>query len=420
MRSTRTLASVLVAVLATAGCGGGAPSAASPTAEPAATGSATPTATPTASPTAVPTATLPAAADVQGLLDAKRADYGAPGALAVLVRDGERSWASSGVADLDDAPITESTRFRIASITKPIVAALVLDAVARGEMALDDVVGDLLPEVVPDVLRPEPPVTVRQLLDHTSGIYDESNGVASQDQLEADIAALADPDLRAEAQADLAQALAGTPVIASDRLIVALSETHDRYFTPGDGYHYSNTNYQLAAMVLEAVTGTPFADLLRSRIVEPLELKRTTIAPPETASPELRGYGTSATDSSLVDLTDDLTWFGNGGNGGIISTADELLTVMQAIVGERLLPAELLADMKSPTSMSLGSYGLGLATYKLSCGTFYGHEGGVNGTASIAIVSPDGADGVVVALNLRSGEDPGLPALADDMLCAGR
>jgi CubicO group peptidase (beta-lactamase class C family) len=153
----------------------------------------------------------------------------------VLVRDGERSWASSGVADLDATPITESTRFRIASITKPIVAALVVDAVDRGEVALDDVVGDLVPDLVPDVLRPEPQVTVRQLLDHTSGIYDESNGVASQDQLEADIAALADPDLRAEAQADLAQALAGTPVIASDRLIVALSETHDRHFAPGAG-----------------------------------------------------------------------------------------------------------------------------------------------------------------------------------------
>ena len=412
MRSTRTLASVIVAVLATAGCGGGAPSAASPTAEPAATGSATPT----ASPTAVPTATPAAAADVQGLLDAKRAEYGAPGALVVLVRGGERSWASSGVADLDDTPITESTRFRIASITKPIVAALVVDAVDRGEVSLDAIVGELLP----GALRADPPVTVRQLLDHTSGIYDESNGIASQDQLEADIAALAEPDLRAEAQAALAQALAGTPVVASDRLIVALSETHDRYFAPGAGYHYSNTNYQLAAMVLEKVTGKPIAELLARRIVEPLGLERTTIAPPDTASPELRGYGTSATDSSLADLTDDLTWFGNGGNGGIISTADELLTVMQAIVGERLLPAELLAEMRSPTSMSLGSYGLGLATYKLSCGTFHGHEGGVNGTASIAIVSPDGADGVVIALNLRSGEDPRLPALADDMLCAGR
>lgn len=63
------------------------------------------------------------------------------------------------------------------------------------------------------------------------------------------------------------------------------------------------------------------------------------------------------------------------------------------------------------------SYGLGLATYNLSCGTFHGHEGGVNGTASIAMVSPDATDGVVIALNLRSGEDARLNALADQMLC---
>ena len=397
---------VVTVLLSVAACAGGASTAPSPTADLSAEPSA---ATPsrTATPTPAPTPS------VQAVLDAARRAYGAPGALAVLARDGGRTFAASGTADTAGTPITEDSRFRIASITKPIVAALVLDAVNQGEVALDDVVGGMLP----GVLRTEPPVTVRQLLAHTSGIYDESNGVGSQDDLDADIAALADSDLRAEAQADLALALAGKPVIASDRLIVALSETHDRDFTPGGGYHYSNTNYQLAAMVLEAVTGTPIADLLRSRIVEPLELERTTIAPPDTASPELRGYGTNETDSSLVDVTDDLTWFGNGGNGGIISTADELLAVMQAIVGERLLPAELLAEMRAPTPMSLGSYGLGLVTYHLSCGTFYGHEGGVNGTASIAMVSPDGADGVVIALNLRSGEDPRLPALADSLLC---
>lgn len=406
---------VAAAMMSLAGCAGGATTAPTLAPTPAATSMPAPE-----PPAPTPAPTTAATPTVQALLDAARRDYGAPGALAVLVRDGERTFAASGTADLDGTLITESTRFRIASITKQIVAALVLDAVARGEVALDDVVGDLLPDLIPAILRAEPPVTVRQLLTHASGIYDESNGIASQDQLEADVAALADPDLRAEAQADLARALAGKPVIASDRLIVALSETHDRYFAPGDGYHYSNTNYQLAAMVLEKTTGTSITDLLRSRIVEPLGLERTTIAPPDMASPELRGYGTSAGDGSLVDLTDDLTWFGNGGNGGIISTPDELLTVMQATIGGRLLPAELVAEMRSPTSMSLGSYGLGLATYSLSCGTFYGHEGGVNGTASIAVVSPDGEDGVVIALNLRSGDDPRLPALADLMLCTGR
>jgi D-alanyl-D-alanine carboxypeptidase len=351
-------------------------------------------------------------AGVQELLDAKRAEYGAPGALAALVRDGERTWASSGVADVGDTPITESARFRIASITKPIVAALVVDAVDRGEVSLDAIVGELLP----GVLRPDPPVTVRQLLDHTSGIFDETNSITSEEDLLADIARL-DPTLRAEAEAIRQKALAGEQVIAPDRLMVALSETHERYFMPGSGHHYSNTNYQLAAMVLEAVTGKPLGALLAARVVEPLRLSLTTIAPPDLGSPELRGYGTSATDGSLVDLTDDLSLFGNGGNGGIISTADELLAMLRAIVSGELLPAGLVAEMKKP---SREYYGLGLATYRLTCGTFYGHEGGVNGTASIAIVSDDGADGVVIALNLRSGEDPRLPALADAMLCAGR
>jgi D-alanyl-D-alanine carboxypeptidase len=404
---------VAAAILTLAGCAGGATVPPSPDPSPSAEpSSATATPVPTPSATGASTETP----DVAAILDAARRDYGAPGALALLVRDERERFAALGTADTAGTPMGEDTRFRIASITKPIVAAHVLDAVDRGEVSLDAVVGDLLP----GVLRADPPVTVRQLLDHTSGIYDESNGIASQDQLQADIAALADPDLRAEAQAALEKALAGEPVIASDRLIVALSETHDRYFAPGAGYHYSNTNYQLAAMVLEAATGQPLDRLLRARVIDPLGLQLTTIAPPDLGSPELRGYGTSTEDGSLVDVTDDLTWFGNGGNGGIISTPDELLTVMQAIVGGRLIPAELVAEMRSPTSMSLGSYGLGLATYKLSCGTFYGHEGGVNGTASIAMVSPDGADGVVIALNLRSGEDPRLPALADSLLCGGR
>jgi CubicO group peptidase (beta-lactamase class C family) len=349
--------------------------------------------------------------DIQSLLDTRREAYGAPGALALLARGDSRWFASSGTADTAGTPITEATRFRIASITKPIVAALVLDAVDRGEVALDDVVGDLLPRTV----RADPPITVRQLLDHTSGVFDVTNEQATVESLRADIASLPDPQIRAEAQAALDNSLAGLQVIAPARVIVALSELHDRYFTPGSGHHYSNTGYQLAGMVLEEITDRPLPDLLNERIVTPLGLQHTTLAPPDTASPEFRGYGTSAEDGSLVDVTDDLLSFGNGANGGVISTADELLTTLRAIVGGRLLPEDLTAQMKEPTRES---YGLGLATYYLSCGIFHGHEGGVNGTASIAMVSPDAMDGVVIALNLRGGQDPRLPELADQMLCA--
>jgi D-alanyl-D-alanine carboxypeptidase len=363
--------------------------------------------TTTATSTSVVTST--ASADRQAALDQQRETYGSPGALAVVRLNGE-SWVGfSGAADTDGTEITDRTTFRIGSVTKPIVAALVLDAAARGELSLDDIVS----EILPGDLRSEPPISVRMLLDHTSGVFDEGN----EGDIEADIEALTDPELRASA-VDLADRYySGENVIAPDRLLVALAETHERYFAPGSGCHYSNINYQLAGMVLERATGVSVADLLQSRIAAPLELERTTIAPPDIASPDMRGYEISETDGSLVDLTDDLISFGNGGNGGIISTGDELLTVMQAIVAGRFLPAASVADMKTATEQSGLTYGLGLATYDLSCGTYFGHGGSVNGTVSIALVTPDGSGGVVIAFNLRDARDPELLQLADDLLC---
>jgi D-alanyl-D-alanine carboxypeptidase len=398
MRHRRVLVLGLAAATATLAACGGPARAPSPAATSTSTGERIEATTTTGQPISI-----------AALLATERRWYPAPGALAIA-RLGTGTWSGqSGAADLAGTPITDSTRFRIASITKPIVAALVLDAVERGQVSLDDEVGDLLPGVV----RPGPPVTVRMLLDHTSGIFDEGN----EGDPVADVEQLTDGTLRAEA-ADLSQRYAaGEQVIASDRLLVALAETHDRYFGPGEGYHYSNVNYQLAAMVLQEATGATVDELLRSRITEPLGLLHTTIAPPDVASPELRGYLTSSTDGSLTDVTDDLVAFGNGGNGGIISTADELLTILQAIVSGELVGDELVADMRSPTSQSADSYGLGLATYHLTCGTFHGHEGNVNGTASIGIVSAAGTDGTVIALNLGNGEDPMLPVLADQLLC---
>jgi D-alanyl-D-alanine carboxypeptidase len=141
-----------------------------------------------------------------------------------------------------------------------------------------------------------------------------------------------------------------------------------------------------------------------------------TIAPPDTASPELRGYGQAASDGSLVDQTDGLGWFGNGGNGGIIATPDDLLSAMQAIVGGAYLRPDLTTAMLTP---STGSYGLGIGSYQFPCGTVYGHQGGVNGTASIAVASTDGRDGVVIAFNLRGSGDPDLVTLAQDLVCGG-
>jgi D-alanyl-D-alanine carboxypeptidase len=175
-------------------------------------------------------------------------------------------------------------------------------------------------DLVPGLLAEDPPVTVRMLLAHTSGIFDETNNLDIID----DIALLTDPAQIAEANELAARYAAGESVLVPDSLLVALAEAHGRDFPSGTDYGYSNLNYQVAAIVLEAVTAQPIAELLRERIVEPLGLEHTTMAPPDLASPEFRGYGTDVDDGSLVDITDDLTLAGNGASGGVVSTADEL------------------------------------------------------------------------------------------------
>ena len=341
-------------------------------------------------------------------LDEFRLHHPVPGALA-YVSVGEAAWfGTSGAASTSGASITSETTFRVGSITKPVVAALILDAVGRGELELDVPLGRLVPELA----HPHAPVTIRMVLAHTSGVFDEGNEGDPVD----DVTLLPDPGLLAEAQALGDAYRAGTQVVASDRLLISLAETHDRYFPPGTGFAYSNVNYQVAVRALEASTGYTLSDLLEERLDDPLGLEQTTVAPPDLSSPDFRGYHVG--DDGLRDVTDDLLAFGNGGNGGVISTAPDLVVLLRHIIGGDALDPELVRLLTTPTAESGGTYGLGIATYHLTCGTFFGHAGSVNGTQSIALVSPDATTAVVVAINGRRNEDPGLAAVADDLVCA--
>jgi D-alanyl-D-alanine carboxypeptidase len=359
-------------------------------------------------PTTAPSPTADPVSRIATLLEEERQRNGAPGMLALVRQGGATFFASAGTADIAGAPIAETTRFRIASITKPIVGALVLLAVRDGLFGLDDTVGDLLP----GVLRDEPPVTVRQLLSHTSGVFDEGN----DGNPITDVDNIADAQLREEGQALLRDYEAGHEVMASDRLIVALAETHNRYNAPGAAYHYSNVGYQVLGMILERATGQALADLLQTQIVEPLGLTHTSLAPTDSSTPDMHGYQPGM-NNELVDTSDELSWFGNGANGGVISTPEELFTIMDAMVSGRLLGAELTAEMQE---VHLAEYGLGIGRYSLTCGIFYGHEGNVSGTRSIAVVSAETGDGVVVALNVNANPDPRLGALADTLVCMPR
>lgn len=356
--------------------------------------------------------TTSAAQAMQLVLDDARDDSGAPGALALVRADGEEWFGTSGAADLDGSPISAATRFRIGSITKTVTSALVLDAVARGELSLDDTIQSW----VPGVLADEPAITIRMLLAHTSGIFN----VGDEGDVAADITRIDDPSLRQQAQDLLERYLAGEAVLVPDLVWIAVARTHPLYFEPGSGHHYSNVNYQLAAMALEAATGQDLASLVRERLAGPLELSSMVTAPADPDLPDLRSYTKDPATGALVDTTTDLLAVGNGGSGGIISTAGDLLDLLQAIVSGDLLPASLVAEMIAPTAPSNGTYGLGVVTFVLKCGDYLGHGGAIAGTHALALVSPDGATGLVLAVNLRGDPDPNLLAAAEELICDTR
>ena len=294
-----------------------------------------PTATASTGPPAIS-----AAQAMQHVLDNARDESGAPGALALVRSRGEEWFGTSGAADLDGSPISAATRFRIGSITKTVTSALVLDAVARGELSLDDTIQSWVPGVIAD----EPAITIRMLLAHTSGIFN----VGDEGDVAADIARIDDPDLRQQAQDLAARYLAGEAVIVPDLVWIAVARTHPLYFEPGTGHHYSNVNYQLAAMALEAATGQDLASLVQERLAGPLGLSSIGTAPADLGLPDLRSYTKDPATGALVDTTTDLLALGNGGSGGIVSTAGDLLDLLEAIVSGDLLPARLRGGDDGP------------------------------------------------------------------------
>jgi D-alanyl-D-alanine carboxypeptidase len=178
--------------------------------------------------------------------------------------------------------------------------------------------------------------------------------------------------------------------------------------------------YQVVAQVLEQISsGLHLGVLLEQRLVIPHGFESMSMAPYDTTSPELRGL--DVTYQEATDTTDDLVTFGNGGNGGLLTTADDLAAFFRLLLGGGIVTPAGLESMLSPSaaSVALGApYGLGVASYELDCGTFYGHGGSVNGTVSIALSDRTGERVAVVAYNTRrGGADPGLVDLAEILLC---
>src|SRR5262249_3493681 len=261
--------------------------------------------------------------------------------------------AAGGLASLQPpAAMQPSDRFRVASVTKTFVATLVLRLAAQGRLRLSDPVERWLPGLVPNGGS----ITLRELLNHTSGLYHYIEDETWQKE------EVANPGRQ------------WTP-----RELVAFATSHPPLFPPGTDWSYSNTNYVLLGLVVEAVTAEPLDQELQDQLFRPLALGSTSFAiGTAIAGTYAHGYlgsasglvaaGTLLDVSTLVDPS--FLWAA----GAIVSNGDNLTRFFALLLKGRVLPRAQLKAMKTASGASV-TYGLGLRLGVTECGEAFGHDG---------------------------------------------
>ncbi|XUL88149.1 serine hydrolase domain-containing protein [Streptomyces galilaeus] len=315
---------------------------------------------------------------------------GVPGVTAT-VKDGGTTWsATAGVGNLRTGkPRSADDRYRVGSITKAFVSTVLLQLEAEGRLSLDDTVEKWLPGTVHGNGNDGTKVTVRQLLNHTSGIYNYTQ----------------DDDFgRAYFTKDgFFQHRYDTKTPAD---LVAIAMSHKPDFAPGTSWHYSNTNYVLAGMVIQKVTGHSYATEIRDRIINPLHLKATSLPGTKVTVPSPSSHAYSKLAEETTGPTYDVTKLNPSiasSAGEMISSSADLDRFYGALLGGKLLPAKQLKEMQttvpagdSPTTR----YGLGISDIKLPCGVhLWGHDGGIHGSSSVVVATADGRHSLAFNFN---------------------
>jgi D-alanyl-D-alanine carboxypeptidase len=273
----------------------------------------------------------------------------------------------STVATAGTPPPAAGQRFRIGSVTKTFTATLVLQLVDQKRIGLDDPVGRYLPGVIPAGGT----ITIRELLQHRSGLANYTDYSSWMDQAEPS------PSIR---PIDALRFAASRPLL----------------FAPGSQWAYSNTNYIALGLVIEKVTGRPFGQELQQRILKPLALSRTELA----------------TTRQLRDLDDpgtnpNLPWAA----GGIVSDTQDLARFFSALLSGHLVSRASLANMKQAVAAGPSEDGLGIFATSLPCGRFWGHNGGILDYGTLVDASGNGARIGVISVRGPIGQPPDDSAL---------
>lgn len=301
------------------------------------------------------------------------------GALGIQARISGRDTVRSGVAAHGSRkPVPHNGTFRIGSVTKPFVSTVVLQLVGEGRAGLDEPVSRHLPGLVDDR------ITVRQLLQHTSGLYDHTEALPL------------DP--------------AGFPSVRfrtwSPRELVAISTARPLGFEPGSSWSYSNTGYVVLGLLIEKITGEPYQQAVEQRILKPLRLKDTVLPrnSVEVPGPHAHGYYPDV-NGKPVDVTRlNPSW--GGAAGEMISTTRDLDMFLRALLAGKLLEPALQQELTRTTAVS-PDYGLGISVTRLPCGTtVHGHDGSIHGYAALMLGTSDKRLELSVT-EAANGGDPG-------------
>ncbi len=310
---------------------------------------------------------------------------GPPGAIVVVQVGEERTVVARGVAEVgtDIVPAVDQ-HMRMASVAKAFTAATALALVDDGLLSLDDTIGQRLPDL-PEAWAG---VTLRQLLDHSSGLPDYTATDTFRDD------ALTEPDSPAP----------------DPRGLVGIVEDDPLVFPSGAQYAYSNTDTVVVGLMVEAVTGRPFAEVLQSEVLDPLDLDQTSL-PTDDALPEpfIHGYA-GAPGEPLEDVTFGFSAGWTWTSGGVVSTPADVNAFIRGYVSGELFGDSLREQQQAtfipgassePSGPGRNASGPGLYRYDTACGRLYGHTGNIFGFTQLAAASSDGERSVTTTINLQ-------------------
>ncbi|WSQ40817.1 beta-lactamase family protein [Streptomyces sp. NBC_01224] len=316
----------------------------------------------------------------QGLSALVHTDGLPAGLASVKDREGRTRTYTAGVGDLATGSVVpKDGQVRIGSNTKVFTAVVVLQLVDKGKIRLDATVDTYLPGLVRGKGIDGRRITVRQLLQQTSGLPNYTNYLGD--------------DVR----------------YFEPRELLDIALQHKADFAPGTKWEYSNTNYILAGLIVQKVTGRPLAEEMDQRVIKRIGLRHTYFPAPGDVTirePHPKAYYRDSVGAPLRDVTEmDPSW--GWAAGQMISTGSDLNRFFTALLAGRLLPAAQLAQMRTtvPAESTFGPgarYGLGIVSMPLPCGgVYWGHGGSFPGYETRGGATDDGrAANVAVTVQL--------------------